>query len=226
MAPRATPTRESTRLVAGGQHPHAHQQHGRHAGDDPRRSAERERDQGYGQRVEHRDRVGHLVVGEAAAPARHRTAAPTPRERLAAGPGTRGRPRRSGREARCEQSRLPWCDISVEVSRVLRPFVAAIRPGRECRPSVVQLRGHGDGVDQGAVAQHGDLHPLADRLLEEEALQGLRVTERRPGHGQDQVARAQAARRGRARPRPPRRRAGRCAGRCGRTTPAAAGPVK
>ena len=59
--------------------------------------------------------------------------------------------------------------------------------------SVGQLGGERDRVHQGAVAQHGDLHPSPDRLLEQQTLQRLGVTERRPRNREDQVAGAEAA---------------------------------
>src|SRR3954453_5912404 len=72
----------------------------------------------------------------------------------------------------------------------------AISPGL-AEPSLVgEFRGHGDGVHQGAVSEHRDLQPLVDRLLEQQPLEGLGVSQWCPIDREDQVPGLQSAERG------------------------------
>src|SRR6478735_10003302 len=79
--------------------------------------------------------------------------------------------------ARMSGSLVPTSTTYAASSSEMPIVLLAMLDCSRARPSVRELGGDGDRIHQCAVAQHRDLHPGADGLLEHEALQGLRVAE-------------------------------------------------
>ena len=75
---------------------------------------------------------------------------------------------------------------------------ARVRDDADRRASVAKFDRQRDSVHQRAVAQHGDLHPLPDRVRKEALLQRLSIAERGAIDREDHVAGPQAALRCRA----------------------------
>src|SRR3954469_8482073 len=88
--------------------------------------------------------------------------------------------------------------MSTRMRASLSLLMTAGRRYQHSDRSVGELRGHGDGVDHGAVAEHRDLQACVDRLLEQQPLERLGVSQWYPTDREDEVSGPQSAEGGRA----------------------------